>query len=144
MRRVRRFLALPAVKRHLLVQVMVLLWLTRFLLFAVQFQRTRRTLSWLVAALRHAFSTLDTDSADLVWAIETAIRQGPRSCLIEALAAQAFIELHGRQGSLVIGTRRNNSEELEAHAWLEQNGHTVVGAHNGGFSTIGRFERLGA
>lgn len=141
----RRFLTLSAVRRHLLVRAAVLLWLTRLILVAVPFQRARRTLFLLIAFAKRALpGPASVDAAQLAWAVRTATRLGPRNCLVRALAAQALVELQGGRGCLVIGTRRNSAGALEAHAWLEHDGRIMVGAHNGPFTTIGRFERVGA
>ena len=143
MRTLSRLLALSTLKRRLLIRAASLLWLTRLVLCAVSLRRTRRTLFLVVSASRRVCPTRSTtDPADLAWAMATAARAGAHSCLVRALAAQALVELEGGQGWLVLGARRSPVGVLEAHAWLEQDGRVIVGAHDGGFAAIARFPRI--
>ena len=145
MRRLRRFLRLTTLRRRLVVLAAALFWLTRLLMLFRSFHSARRALSVLITTAKRAFPIHGgAPPGDLAWAVATAGRLSSRNCLIRALAAQALVELQGGKARLVIGTRRNLTGALEAHAWLEHDGRIIVGAHDDHFVTMARFERTGA
>jgi hypothetical protein len=49
------------------------------------------------------------------------------NCLTRALAAEALLRRHGHAASLQIGVSKNNSDRLQAHAWVESGGIIVMG-----------------
>lgn len=74
-------------------------------------------------------ATPDTVSPSvLAWAVNVTTRLIPRStCLVRALAAQRLLARHGYPSTLHLGVARS-SEGLDAHAWLEYQGATLIGA----------------
>lgn len=48
-------------------------------------------------------------------------------CLVQALAAQRWLENHSIITRLTLGARKNNRGELDAHAWLEAGNRVVTG-----------------
>ena len=51
----------------------------------------------------------------------------PTTCLYRALGSYALLRAAGQEVRFVIGVRKANGE-LQAHAWLERDGQTIVGA----------------
>ena len=135
MRRVRRFLALPAAERLLLARALGWVALARGALWLVPFTRLR------AAAERIRASGLrrGTDPARIAWAVQAAARAVPRAtCLSQALAADAMLRRAGRTPALHIGVAKDGPA-LEAHAWLELDGAVLVGDHD-----LHRYTRLGS
>jgi len=62
-------------------------------------------------------------------AVQRAARHLPfrPTCLEEALALERLLHRAGLDASLVLGVRRAGTT-IEAHAWLEHQGHTLLGA----------------
>ena len=64
----------------------------------------------------------------LAWAVNATTRLIPRStCLVRALAAQRLLARHGYPSTLHLGVARS-PDGLDAHAWLECQGATLIGA----------------
>lgn len=49
------------------------------------------------------------------------------SCLTQALAAQALLRLKGESAQLHFGVTRDAKGCFKAHAWLESDGHLLIG-----------------
>ena len=124
-RRLRKFLALPARDRNLLLNAFFLLAAVRLALWAMPFGAVRR---W---TLRLAVSRAVPDPvpvARLAGAIDLASRYVPRAtCLTKALAAQILLTRRGHHPELRIGVRRDAAGKFEAHAWLEEGGAIIGG-----------------
>jgi hypothetical protein len=66
--------------------------------------------------------------SQLAWAIAATTRLIPRStCLVRALAARRLLARHGYPSTLHLGVARA-PHGLDAHAWLECQGTTLIGA----------------
>lgn len=102
-----------------------------------------------IARLRHALRPVDAllatpahteaptaataDPMPVIAAIETAARHVPwrSDCLIQALAASAWLRRLGLQPRLRLGAARSENGDLCAHAWLELDGKVVLGGTDG-------------
>jgi len=64
----------------------------------------------------------------IAWAVGVASRYVPAAnCLTQALAATRMLERAGYDASLQIGVSRSESGPLDAHAWVDCEGRTVIG-----------------
>ena len=72
------------------------------------------------------------------WAVEAASRRIPHAtCLTQAIAAQLLLRHYGYESRLCLGVTRSSAGEFLAHAWIERNGHVVVGgAQSAGFTRL--------
>ena len=76
----------------------------------------------------------------LAWAITAAAACVPRStCLVRALAAQRLFARHGHRSDLRIGVAKSAEAVFEAHAWLESDGRTLVGASQRQYNAFASF-----
>jgi len=132
----RSFVTASASDRRLLVEAAVLLALVRVGLQILAFPTLRgfldRVTSRRGGRVRPAAPGSATEPANRVaWAVTAAARRVPGSmtCLSEALAAAAMLRRRGYAPHLRIGVQDpgNTSKPLEAHAWVECDGHVVVG-----------------
>ena len=57
-------------------------------------------------------------------------------CLVQSLAARRWLRSAGVPCSLIVGVRREG-EELLSHAWLEIDGHVVIGGRDKPYKPIG-------
>ena len=129
MKRLLKFMHLPAAERWLLVKAALLLSAIRLGLGLLPFQTLRRLLAK-VAEASTGLQETDRSSADrIVWAVEAAGRRlpGAGTCLTQALAAQALLARRGHPALLRIGVLKGEEGRLEAHAWLESKGRIVIG-----------------
>ena len=129
MKRLLRFLRLPAAERRLLVKAALLLAAIRLGLAVLPFQTLRRLLAK-VAEVPAGLQGTDRSSADrITWAVEAAGRHlpGAGTCLTQALAAQVLLARRGYPALLHIGVVKGEAGQLEAHAWLESRGRIVIG-----------------
>lgn len=130
MRSLRKLLELPASDRRLLLQAGALLVLVRVGLWVLPFARLRPVLG----ALGRPAGRGPTRSVEEIgWAVTAASRLVPHAtCLAQALAAQTLFARQGQQTALRFGVARRASRHLDAHAWLELDGHVVFGDSNPG------------
>src|SRR4051794_12664891 len=119
----RRFLALPAADRWLLVKAALLLEAIKVGMRLLPFRALRR-LSALVAGapargLRHA-DRASSSAERVVWAVQTASRSTPgvKSCLTQALVAQMLLSRRGHPALLHIGVAKGEGGRFQAHAWV--------------------------
>lgn len=67
------------------------------------------------------------DPARLAERIFRPLRFWPTTCLYRALGSYALLRAAGQEVRFVIGVRKVRGQ-LQAHAWLEREGRTIVGA----------------
>jgi hypothetical protein len=75
-------------------------------------------------------ATARHDEADrILWAVEAAGRQFPSigTCLTQALIAQVLLARNGIASDLRIGVMRTSGGRFVAHAWVEKEGHVILG-----------------
>ena len=126
-RRVHKFVGLPAADQFLLLKTMLLVALVTLGLRVVSFHNLRR----LLAALSHRNGSSPSSqrpAARVVWAVKIAGRYVPAaSCLPQALTTQTMLKRRGYPAQIHIGLARSEAGMLEAHAWVESEGRVLVG-----------------
>jgi hypothetical protein len=80
----------------------------------------------------HADGVVRFDPELATWAICAAARRVPwrSDCLIQALAAAAWLRRHGHEPVARLGVARGQGT-LQAHAWLVLEERVIVGGENG-------------
>lgn len=128
MKGLRRFAALPAPERRLVLTALLFLGAVRVGLWVLPFATMSRGVRALGRAPRHPGRGAP-DDARIAWAIGAADRLVPRStCLVRALAAQGLFARHGHPSEVRLGVTGGGGRPFEAHAWLERDGRVVIGA----------------
>jgi hypothetical protein len=127
---IRRFLRRTAADRWLLLRALALHTGVASLLRIVRFG----TLSdWLRRYGGHRPANghpLDSAAIDrIVWAVRQAASVAPwgRTCLTEALTAEALLRRAGCDTTLRYGVATEGEKRLAAHAWLEHDGVEIIG-----------------
>jgi hypothetical protein len=117
----RKFLRLSALDRRLLLESAGLQGLVRLALWCMPVRTLHRVPQPVRREPRKPLSRL-------IWAVNAASRCIPRStCLVRALAAQRLLARHGYPSTLHLGVARTPAG-LDAHAWLDHAGITLIGA----------------
>ncbi len=127
MRRLRKFLSLPARRRALLVKAALLLGFVRIGLKTLPFQKMRSIVDRISETSKSAKQP--SSAEEVVWAVDTLGRRMPGSCLTQALAAQVLLGRRGLPTRIHIGAVREDEEQFLAHAWLESEGEVLIGGH---------------
>ena len=112
--------------RMLLAEAALLLLLFRAGLVVLPFAWLRRLFDRPAPGPHRA-----VDAERVAWAVRALTRRtpGPTTCLAQALTVRALLLRHGHAPLLRIGVRRpGTGATLEAHAWVECDGHVVIGA----------------
>jgi hypothetical protein len=124
-------LALPRAERALLFEAALRLLQAWTMLRLVPFNRMIATLGH-----RHGCGAA-ADLKPVRWAVETAARNLPLPlpCLPQAFAACWMLAARGGRPLLHYGVART-AAGLEAHAWVEMDGHPVVGHRAAGCFTL--------
>lgn len=132
---VREFLRLPGGDKRLLLRAWGLLVLMRLGTGRIPYVRLKR----FAEAGRGSPGPVAPSVDRIVWAVGVADRYVPRgTCLTRALATRRLLGRAGRSARLRLGVARSPGGSLEAHAWVECDGRTVMGA----LADLVRFEPL--
>jgi hypothetical protein len=124
---------MTASERLLLGGAFAIVFLVKTALRWLPFRTVLRTLDRL-APKPMVLADLNPPLAGRVaWAVTAAARcvPGKATCLPQALATRALLSRLGQPSELRIGVLREGQGSLEAHAWVEYEGHVLVGRlHN--------------
>jgi hypothetical protein len=137
MRHWRKFTSLPSSTRILLCDALLTVVWVRIGLSIFHVPRLPK---------RAPIADQIVDPATIAWAVKTASRLVPRSvCLTEALAVQRLLAARGQGSSVHVGVNHVETvdkagAEFQAHAWLEYNGSTLIGASATNYIRLLRFE----
>ena len=135
----RRILALSWRDRWLLTRATLLLAGIRLGLILLPFQRLAHVLEHLGRARRSPPEGDREDIDRIVAAVAVMSHYVPGvKCLERALAAKVLLSARGHPVDLRIGVDRGPGVQLEAHAWLEDNGRIIIG----NVEDLGRYTRL--
>jgi len=123
-----RFLRLRPAERRLLLEALLLLWMSRFGLWVLSLETLQRSVARL-ARPRVALQERGSCPVErIIWAVRAVSRYVPKAtCLSEALAARILLGRRGHASRLHIGVARDEAKEFRAHAWLECQGAIVMG-----------------
>ena len=130
MSRLRKFLALPAPERRVLLAATLLLPTVRLALSILPFRTMRRFVTRLARARSDAPLASPPSPASVGWAVRTAGRYVPSggNCLAQALTAHVLLRRLGHPSRLRLGVARGAARPFEAHAWIESGAAVPVGA----------------
>jgi len=135
LRKLAKFVRLPAADRALLVRAAASLLGVRLAMAVMPFRRVERLvgLTWAVDETR-----APVPRERLVWAVTVASRLVPSArCLAQALVLKGLLERHGYPACLRMGFARDEGDTVSGHAWVECQGQVVLG----GGPLLSRFAR---
>lgn len=125
-----KFAARSWTEKVLLVRALLLVSLVRLGLWVLPYKTVRRLLGQpeSPSAERSAHRGDGLRQRQVVGAVEAVSRRllGKKPCLTQALVAQRLLRQEGLETTLRIGVAKDG-HELLAHAWLEREGHVVIG-----------------
>jgi hypothetical protein len=132
---VRRFGSLNPLDRRLILEAAAVLMFVWMGLRLFHFPTLQRLLDFYATGADRAnqyraerFSSMVTQVA---WAVNAAAARVPASttCLVKALATNSMLRRRGLASELRVGVRecRSGTKPFEAHAWVECDGHVVIG-----------------
>lgn len=138
MNRLRKFLKLTKsdcasrssrADRHLLINTFILLGLIKIGLWLLPFQKLRQLLAKISQDSQKSQEIERPTLEKIVTAVNISSRYIPGGvmCLARALTTQVLMTQHGYSPQLRIGVVKNEAGKLEAHAWVESQGHIVMG-----------------
>jgi hypothetical protein len=127
-----RFLRRPRADRRLLALAAVLHVVVAIGVRMLPFRRVRRVLAWFGAAARRPSSIEHVDARAVLAVRAVAARLPGGTCLTDALVAQCLLARYGCETTLCFGVTRipPAGRRFDAHAWLERDGATVIGARD--------------
>ena len=125
-----KFLRLGGRERQLLVRTFALLGGVRLGLWLLPFLTLQSLLDRISRPSPSFVKTNPRDLDKIVWAVNQSSRYTPggAKCLARALTTQVIMRRHGYSPQLKIGVAKGERGQLEAHAWIENQGRVVVGA----------------
>jgi hypothetical protein len=122
-----RLLRLSAADQRLLVTAALLQVAIRLGLVVLPYRRLRGLVDRLArVSPRHRLAHPSPER--IAWAVTQASRAVPgAACLTQALAARVLLERRGHAAQVRVGVMRAAGSGLLAHAWVESEGHIVLG-----------------
>jgi hypothetical protein len=147
MKRIAKFLALPAPDRALLFRALTAIVAMRTAVWMLPFARARSLADSMSRPMR-ADSSRDLPTPErIAWAVATASRAVPSggNCLVRALATGIVLKRYRYPSELKFGVVKPADGHFGAHAWLESGGVVVIGDFEldryvqlGGSDSLGR------
>lgn len=124
----RKFLSFAPSDRFLLVKATFLLGGVRLGLKLLPFRIWRPILARMTQPISEREGTQQVSIYKIVWAITMASQHIPGAkCLDRALATRVLLTQQGYSTQLRIGVTKGKEGQLQAHAWVESKGRTVIG-----------------
>src|SRR3990167_5618297 len=130
-----KFFKLPYTKKILLIESALLLIGARVLLLIAPFNLIRNFLS---IRRKSKKPKKQIQIEDIRWSIDAASNHIPftKSCLVKALVGQILLKENGYNPNLCIGVSKDNENQLDAHAWIDINGKTIIGKTISGYKEL--------
>jgi hypothetical protein len=140
MKKVLNFLRRPSPDKGLLIRALLFVWGVKCGLRFLPF----RTMLNLIKRAPSKQGPASFPLNQLLGVMDTAGRNVPRAtCLVRAIAGQAFLARYGHQTDLRIGVLKDQSEKrVKAHAWLESQGLVLLGGTVGPYTAFPTFKDL--
>lgn len=131
MKRLHKFLRLPAARRRCLLSAALLLPTIKLCLMVLRFQTLRGLLTRLTGLPLGIRKSKEGSSEDVVWAVESvsALMPWASTCLTQALTAQVMLLRRDLPAFVHIGTLKGEDGDFHAHAWVESRGEVLIGGH---------------
>lgn len=144
-KKIRKFAAMPGYKKLLILEAVYYLGWAR-ILKALPFAKVAPSLG---TPMLETGMELDTSKEELIRDISRAVRLTARhtwwesKCLVMAIAGMKMLERRGIESTLYMGTAKDNSGKMIAHAWLRSGpfyltGYEVMRA----FTVVGKFGKV--
>ena len=128
MSRLRKFFALPASERWLLMKAVAKLTGTTIGLRALPFSYWRHRLGDTADAPTTPPGVSKQPAERIAWAVGVAAAYVPgATCLVQALVARSMMLRQGFPAQVRIGVRPGETTRMEAHAWLVLDGQVILG-----------------
>jgi hypothetical protein len=143
MKRLRKFLSLPAAERGFLIKAAILLAAIEVGMRLLPFRALRHLLTRAADAPRRSRHADYPSARRIGQAVETANYHTPGAgtCLAQALATQVLLARSGYPALLHLGVARREREDFQAHAWVESGGEIVIGGSEPGrYTTLAILE----
>lgn len=124
-----RLLALPASEKWLLLKAWMLLSWIRIALLTLRFKLTQRLLKRFNARPPERLRQDPLPARRVARLVNAASRVAPggNHCLTKALAAECLLVRRGYPAEMKLGVARDEDGKLVAHAWVQCQGHALVG-----------------
>ena len=132
MRPLRRLLKCSWADKYLLIQVALLVGVTRLGLWLLPFKTVQRLLagSSKKPVRRHIDPTIYPER--VAWAVRAVGRRllGEKPCLPQALVVHWLLKRNGYTPALHIGVTRDAQGQFLAHAWVEHQADIIMGGRS--------------
>ena len=140
----RKFLALRWSQRLVLVEAWWYLGAARLALLTIPFRHISPHLGQQLeaASTPTGASAPPAGARQVGWAVEIMARHTPweSACLAQTIAGKWMLQRRGLSSRLYLGTRKDETGKLTAHAWLQAGDEILIGgAGHDTFTVLGTF-----
>lgn len=135
MRKLAKLLSLSVIERRLFLRAVFIVVCLRFKLRFLPFEKLKGALSKpkFRFALSKSFRSCSLDQ--IVRNVKRVVRfiPGKDTCLVRAMAAQILCLEEGYPVRFHIGVSKDERDLFKAHAWVENEGHVLIGEEDRSF-----------
>jgi len=137
----RRFVSLSWHERRVLTEVVIRVLIARVAISTLPFRRIAPVLGRPRAVSRASPLPEQQHMIDtLAWATAAVERRFPRTCLAQAIAANAILKRHDIPRTVYLGMKKDTEGDWSAHAWLRCGGQILTGGPDTeGFAVVMTF-----
>lgn len=129
MRQLHKFFRLATAHRTLLIEATLLLLVVRLGLWLLPFDQLRKLLFRKKGTESQGPRMPPQSVKSITSGVTLMSRYVPAAtCLTRALVTLVLLEKYGHVGRLRIAVAKDAVGKLEAHAWVESQGHIVIGS----------------
>jgi Transglutaminase-like superfamily len=125
---IRNLMQMSAGDRLLLVMTLILIGGMRLGLLLLPFRTLLKVVAKISQPHKEISVAREVSVNKIIWAVNAMSRYMPGvKCLARALTCQVLMNRHGYSHELRIGIAKGETGKLEAHAWIEYQGHIIIG-----------------
>lgn len=142
-RKLRTFASIDNGKRFRFVQAFILTGFYRAFILFVPFNKLKKRMG---NHKQESEKEIDIESHRLArevrWAVLEAARHTPweSKCLVQALTASKMMKLRGVSTTIYLGVKKNEHNEMLAHAWIRCGSFYITGGENRqGYAVVAKF-----
>lgn len=129
MRRIAKLFHHTTADRSLLIKTGLLLLAVRIGLWVLPFRTVSCMLNRVSRPRGRRRECVVPSAERIAWGVSVMSRYVPKAtCLTQALTALALLNRSGYSSELRIGVARSEPDQIEAHAWVENQGRIIIGA----------------
>lgn len=142
-RKVRTFISIDNGKKFRFVQAFIFTGFYRAFILFMPFNKLKiRMGKYKTESPKEIDFKANRIAREVRWSVTQAARHTPweSKCLVQALTAQKMRKIRGISTTIYLGVKKNDKDEMMAHAWVRCGSYYVTGGENRqGYAVVAKF-----